>query len=337
MRPRVLRFSLAVNLALAATAASMIVLLLLRPVPETASAVDGGPPGAGALIDPEGTASTPGGLTVLGEPAWFLPAPQDAPDDVPAAYADGCQQGPGGSDPAACVWGLEDGTPTIAVVGDSKLVQWQSALSAVAERHGWRILAYTKSACGFHAGMQVRDGEPYASCADWNDRVLAELDDVRPAVVLTSQGAAQALADDADPDSGSSEAMVDALAQRWATLEADGMPVVALLDNPHPPGSVFPCVADHPDDLAACSFDRGAGIDRSAAPAQRLAARRVPGVELVDLTEFICPTVDCVPVIGHVLVYRQGSHLTDTYVRTLTDALDRRLAPLVQGVRHSGG
>lgn len=35
-------------------------------------------------------------------------------------------------------------------------------------------------------------------------------------------------------------------------------------------------------------------------------------------------------MIGNVLVYRQGSHLTDTYVETLTEVMDERLGPLVE-------
>lgn len=48
------------------------------------------------------------------------------------------------------------------------------------------------------------------------------------------------------------------------------------------------------------------------------------------MVDYICPDDECVPVIGHVLVYRQTSHLTDTYVRTLTDDLAEQLVPAVK-------
>lgn len=37
------------------------------------------------------------------------------------------------------------------------------------------------------------------------------------------------------------------------------------------------------------------------------------GVTLIDLTDAICPTDPCAPVIGGVLVYRDDHHLTATY------------------------
>jgi hypothetical protein len=45
----------------------------------------------------------------------------------------------------------------------------------------------------------------------------------------------------------------------------------------------------------------------------------------VDLFDAICPVDPCSPVIGNVLVYRQGAHITATYVKTLTPRLAKAL------------
>ncbi len=55
------------------------------------------------------------------------------------------------------------------------------------------------------------------------------------------------------------------------------------------------------------------------------AAAKVEGASLIDATPMICPWKMCPAVIGDVLVYRNGSHLTATYVRTLTPWLGERL------------
>ena len=47
---------------------------------------------------------------------------------------------------------------------------------------------------------------------------------------------------------------------------------------------------------------------------------------LVDLNPWVCPTESaCPPVIDQVLLFRQGSHLTATYVRSLTPVLHHAL------------
>ena len=54
-------------------------------------------------------------------------------------------------------------------------------------------------------------------------------------------------------------------------------------------------------------------------------AEEVEGVRLIDPTPIACPEKECPAVIGDVLVYRNGAHLTATYVRTLTPWLDKQL------------
>ncbi|MGB3762010.1 MAG: hypothetical protein WA966_02230, partial [Ornithinimicrobium sp.] len=71
-------------------------------------------------------------------------------------------------------------------------------------------------------------------------------------------------------------------------------------------------------------------IQESSAPGHQEAASRVPGTELIDIRDSICPETECVPVIGNVLVYRQTSHITDTYARSLKPVLEAELVPAVE-------
>lgn len=56
------------------------------------------------------------------------------------------------------------------------------------------------------------------------------------------------------------------------------------------------------------------------------AVARVPTSRLIDLDPWVCPDEQCWPVIGGVLVWRQGSHITATYAATVAPALDRLLS-----------
>ncbi len=263
---------------------------------------------------------------------WFVPDAVTAVDDVPP-YPEHCQVDQESPVPVRCEWGDPDGNVTIGVVGDSKIMQWYSAIGEIAEDKGWRVVSYTKSACGFHDGMQVNKGEPYESCAAWNDAALQELVELRPDVVLTSQRVNDVLADASDIESRSVDAMVDAQVRRWTQLTSVGIPMVVLLDNPNPDGLVvYECVADHPEDLAACTFDRETGVHESGAAAQARAAEQVSNVQVIDMASEICPDDECVPVIGNVLVYRQSSHITDTYARTLVEPLRQKLVTAVDEV-----
>ncbi len=259
---------------------------------------------------------------------WVKPSPSLATQDVPVAYADGCQVGTDSSTPIRCVYGKATGKTTVALVGDSKVLQWLPAVQTLAANSGWRIVVYTKTACPLADATTSMSGRPYATCTAWNTKVIRKLTGSdRPDYLITSQGASKALN---SAGKLSTDAMKAGLRRTWSKLTDTGVKVVVLADNPHPRGHVYECVAKSMSRLSRCAFSRRDGIAASAAPMQRSAAKGMAGVEVADLTNWFCPTTKCPPVIGNVLLYRNGSHLTATYVKTLAGEL--RAALVAAGV-----
>ena len=163
---------------------------------------------------------------------------------------------------------------------------------------------------------------PYRKCNEVNASVLRALEANPPRAVITSQTITRAL----DGDKMTREAMVRGLASRWTKLRDLGIDVIVLADNPRPATTVYKCLLKYPDDPTKCAFERQRAVRRSCADVQKEAAKQVPGVHVIDPLDFICPKSDCAPVIGGVLIYRQGSHLTNTYVRSLAPWLTEQLA-----------
>jgi hypothetical protein len=247
---------------------------------------------------------------------WLTPLPTQVRRDLPVAYADGCVQGVNRDQVISCEYGDENGDVTVAVVGDSKVTQWLPAVLPLAKRNGWRVTTYLESGCSFARAVTVVQNVQRTGCRRWVDRVVERLRADPPDWVLTSQLQRTALG----PDGKSSvDAMVGGLRSVWAAVTAVGARVAVIADNPDPGRNVFECVERHPRRLTACAFDRRAAP--SAAATQRRAMAGLRGVSLVDLNDAICPTARCAPVIGNVLIYRETSHLTATYVRTLTPRL----------------
>ncbi len=258
--------------------------------------------------------------TVESYPQIF-PAPEVAVDDVPVTYEDGCQIG--GYEAEVCEYGVADGDLTVVLVGDSKVNQWFSAVESIAQRNGWRLLTVIKSACAFADTTLAFDGEVFTSCVMWNADALDAIEEIQPDLVITSQGAWGGLRDPKDPQSGYvAELMVDGLAQRWGQLSDMGIPVLAIAGNPNPPEEMYECVAQNPDKLTNCVFD----AEYEVADVQHEAAALVEKASVVDLNRYICPDGQCASVIGGALVYRQGSHLTSTFVDSLLPVLEGAIA-----------
>jgi peptidoglycan/LPS O-acetylase OafA/YrhL len=310
--------SIGANFTLAGVVAG---LALVLGVAATIAPVTGDAAGAAVLSsdpirDPDGRPAN----TVSG---GIVPDPLLAPKDVPDLYASGCQVAVEDTQPTSCTYGQEDAHLTIAIVGDSKAAQWVPAFQLLAAQKDWRIETYTKSACQFATVTTSLDGQPYDTCRTWVDNVLAELTGPdRPDVVVTA----------GQRDSGfdsegelSHDAMQSALVSTWGQLRAAGVKVVSLSDTPQTGMEVYACVSEHPSDLTACTYDKASGVEESGHAIQKAAAEEAH-VPFIDLTDWICPEERCAPVIGNVLVYRQGSHITKTYIETLAPRLSSQLA-----------
>ncbi|MGO1165510.1 MAG: acyltransferase family protein [Janibacter sp.] len=308
-------------------------LVLVLAVPGTpAPADDGEAKGAAALTsEAKGDGPRPGTVESLDSVEGFVPTAIEAVEDIPPQpEKDGCQVDQVSPKPIRCEYGDPDGDTTIVTVGDSKILQWQTVLDEIAKKEGWHVISYTKSACAFSSGMQLAKGDLYTSCAEWNDSVMDKVVDVDPDLVIATSRVNSALEDTSDKESLSNDAMVTGLTESWQELKDHDIPVLGLLDNPSPGISVYECVAEHPDDLAECSFDREEGIESSSAKQYQAAAKKVPGTRTVDVRDSICPEETCVPVIGDVLVYRQSSHITDTYAQSAKPVLEKKLVPAVE-------
>jgi peptidoglycan/LPS O-acetylase OafA/YrhL len=303
---------------------------------------------APAGAQPQGAKVLPASIDLTKHPVWsqdvrwILPSPLDALKDVPTAYADGCQQSATDADPVSCTYGDQDSKKVVAVVGDSKALQWLPAIDSWAGGHALKVVTYLKSSCPLSDATVNLDGSEYLSCRQWNTAVMQRLVNLHPALVVTSQ-----VRPTANMSPGSvvqnATAMVDGLERAWTTLMKRGIPVVAVADTPQPRASVYECVAAHADNLGSCDFDRRQAVAASALPSQTAAVRALGGTTLnasavtdppgsnrrlylLDLTDAVCPDAHrCPPVVGNVLIYRSGSHLTKTYVISLSDRLSTLL------------
>ena len=172
-------------------------------------------------------------------------------------------------------------------------------------------------------------GKPYDTCREWNDRVMDELTSAQPLLVVTSGGSSGA---SRKGSANGSDALVAGYVADWQRLQQSGVGVIVLADNPHPGTQVYRCVGEHPRDFTACDFPVGEGRGTSSL---REAAGQVGSAEFIDLTPWLCPARECPAVIGNVLVYRQGSHITASYVETLAPVLRAALLPAATSARTS--
>jgi len=262
----------------------------------------------------------------MGAPAVEIyPGPHSVMADREYPIGKGCDQPFSDVTPKDCTITGDAGMPTLAIVGGSHSAQWLPAFQDIASKSGWRIVNYTKSSCPFHfSDDKVYKGE-WENCRQWNRNVVKRIKLLNPdAVFLVSTRY-----DEGD------EFIPDGYVKAWKALGDDGFDVIALRDNPDLNVNVSACVEMRGADDPTCSRSRAESI-KEPSPVDLL--KNPPrNVHFIELTDYLCDSTTCPAVIGNVMVYRHGNHVTATYVRSLgpmlvekigaISALSQRLAP----------
>ncbi|WP_430868438.1 acyltransferase family protein [Demequina aurantiaca] len=326
-RPKVV-LSIGLNLVAIGAIAGLLVGDVASAAPEESDV--GKVTGASALHF-DGEDAT--GVVMPNGNSSYYPGLEESSTDRPNVTAE-CAVDEAATEPSPCQMGDPAAAGKLVLAGDSKAGQWSDAVYAATVGLGWQFLGATKSACGFSSGLRVdSNGRPYDACPEYNANLTELLLADAPDVVVVSQRHSTAFDESGEL---TTKAMTDALVEQWETLEEAGIDVVALLDNPSPvgldeafEGQVPACLAEHLGNPEACAFDRASGVKASGAPAFLAAAERVNSVDVIDMTDVLCNETMCPPVIGDVLVYRQGSHITNTYATSATDILTARLSAIV--------
>ena len=255
-------------------------------------------------------------------PESITPDPLRATEDVPAQYDDGCQLDMARVEPHECALGDLEADRDVALVGDSKALQWLPALDTWARENGYRVRSNTKSACSFSAALQAPLDEPYTACQEWGAAVRESLLADPPEVVLVSGLAHPGRLSSEEPVKPAKKALHEGYLENLQPLAEQGATIVALADTPQPGGKVYECVAENPENVSACDFQEKPGV---GTPALQAVVEELDGASLIDFNDYLCPEEICRAVIGGVLTYRQGSHVTATWVESLQPVFNARL------------
>lgn len=231
-----------------------------------------------------------------------------------------------------CVFADTRSATTVVLFGDSHAIHWFNGLYPVARQAHWRLVTVLKSGCPAIdvGGDVVAEVE---ACRQWRDKALQTIIDLRPAAVIAgSYTAVFARAPDEWPY-GRFDRLTLGTKETLRRLTHAHLRVVMIRDTPMPPFNVATCVARSALHswlaLESCAFDRATAVSSRVFGAEKSAAAGLPGVYFLDMTDEFCSSATCPAILRDMIVYRDRSHLTGTFVTSLTPVLNARLAALV--------
>lgn len=259
--------------------------------------------------------------------------PAGAPTDVEAFYPSlaqvastsfGCSAETTANELKFCTFGDPESNIDVVLAGDSHAVQWSRALATIAKDNAWNLTVVTKDFCPLVVGVSIAS-DWASSCEAWQRSASAWLQDDPPDLLIVSQYDYTVRRNGKDLTRDESDQLVGSAQQRlFSVLAAAGSKIAVIKNTPQLRTDFAACVARYQSEISKCSVSRDSAL-RGVGGAQRLSVIGVKNSVMIDLNDAICPTDRCAPVIGGILVYRDGNHMTTTYGESLAPRLKLQL------------
>ncbi|CAN7291439.1 acyltransferase family protein [Pseudarthrobacter oxydans] len=215
----------------------------------------------------------------------------------------------------SCSYGPENGILRVALVGDSHAAMLIPGLVPQLASVNWTLDTYVGWGCQWTVSVE---NQCKAARVPIQDRLLNGDYDL----VLTT-AARHAYAGQPYQQA------VEDYAAAWKPVVDSGVRVVAIADNPMPSPTARQCLISAQDDhekAKQCATDKSTA---NALPDHLIDAAIVGGIPLLRLDEAYCLGEQCPMIINHVVVYRDESHITATFSRTLGPEILHRLQSIL--------
>lgn len=228
------------------------------------------------------------------------------------AFAGGCESDPTEEFINRCNNGIQDGVKSIVVLGSSHAHVLNTPVQAIAEANHWSLTSITKGHCplGEDIGAEIS-----ASCVDFNVATMDEVLAMKPDLIITTSTRT-------NPHPEIPERLDSSWVDMVRTYNDAGIEVLAVRDNPRLPQTVTNCLDNPRQGFAACDAKR-AELFVQDSPTDAV-AWELPDTKFLDFTDYFCGPTDCPAVIGNVIVYKDDTHVTRSYMETLTPIFEQQ-------------
>lgn len=246
--------------------------------------------------------------------------------DRPLIYSDDCHLDQKSIEYSECIYGENDSDEAIFLVGDSHAAHWFPALNTVAHSYGYALHSRTKSAC-IPVNLPIRNfnlGREYTECAEWREKVMQEIEKIRPDLVVIAASSQQKPLEADLTDAEARELLATAEQDTVERILASGARVALVIDTPWVESDPLDCLESE-SDRSKCQWPAAESFRDRSLPWASWDDR--PEVTIVDMREAICPGGVCAAQRGGRVLLRDRHHLASEFSRSLAKSLASQIMP----------
>lgn len=259
-------------------------------------------------------------------PSNMVPSLYDVVNDDTSSYYPATRTGCSGV--TQCAYGRTSSKKVVVLFGDSHAYMWLPAIVPYARLEGLRLVLIWKASCPA-TDVTVWNGEsgaPNAACNAFRAKSIAQIKQLRPALVLLASRTTEVEGPTGRPISSATwqhglEHTIDAI--RTAATK-----VAVIGDVTEFSTSLPDCLAAYPTKVQECSTpDPNPQVpDHFAA---EKAAAKATHVTYVNPHPWLC-TATCSPIVGTYAAYYNNNHVTATYAAFLSGVFTTALRQLLK-------
>jgi len=217
--------------------------------------------------------------------------------------------------PSPCTFGNPNSKTLIALAGDSHAAQWFQPIKKIVEKRNWKLVVYVQSGCSL---LSVTGGVS-EDCQLWNNYVLQQIGLEKISLVILSNSSNQMFSKEEERRI-TLEVVPDRLKNLESKITKFDTKLLYIADTPKPAFNIPNCLSQYPGQIQMCTFDLPKAINESNEAILKTSLSTEKS-SYIDLTEWFCVNSRCPGVIGNTLVYRDDSHVFDSYALALTHVL----------------
>ncbi|MGX1476819.1 UNVERIFIED_CONTAM: peptidoglycan/LPS O-acetylase OafA/YrhL [Streptomyces canus] len=217
-----------------------------------------------------------------------------------------------------CVVGDPKGSKTLVLMGDSHAWQWNDLYDTIGKELHVRVVTMAKGGCSpqIYRIFNPQLNREYTECDSWRQSAFAELEKIRPDVIVIT-------------DRARGEAKRDGAEASFKVLKKTGAKLVFMTDTPEPGQNIPDCLATHIDDTTLCNRKQWQALEYADVRAMERDVAEKYGADIIDTAPAFCAVDVCPAVIGDQVVYFDNSHITSSYSKTLKPFLQPALEKIL--------
>ena len=222
-----------------------------------------------------------------------------------------------------CTYGDPTGKRLLVIFGDSHAGMWLTSIRDAAARAGWRVRIFYFPGCPAPdlTFYSQTSNTPNLQCNEFRTDAIKAIRKLHPAmVVVTSASLSQEVANGAIATSAQWET---GYSETLSMLKMAGTQLVVIGDIPVLAEDDATCLAAHESDVKACSTPL-AQAEKGVLNSAEAQAANANGALYIPTAQWMCDQV-CVPIVGHIRVYNNQFHISATYAKYLSGAVQTAL------------